>query len=204
MLFIKKKSTFFLIFWRYLSRATGIIITFLVVLMAIKFFIFDTGKVDGPSMEPNFSDDQIFIINKFIYLFRQPERYDVVQLLDLSAKKLILKRVIGLPGETVVIRRGKVFIENRKDDDASDSAESAALYEPYLAQGIYTKLMAQQGAVSWVIPQDHYFVLGDNRPRSSDSRVWGAIHRSDIVGLVVFKLPHRDVSSLSLNRPVAQ
>lgn len=167
------------VFERYLARVLGTLVIGVVLFMFVRFFFISPGRVNGPSMEPAFVDDQLFFVNKNIYLLRKPARFDVIQVIDPGSQKLILKRILGLPGEIVVIKRGKVFITPPDSTEAIELDESA-----YLGSSVYTKVVGQQGAQRYLVGRDYYFVVGDNRPNSIDSRIYGPVHRSVIVGRV--------------------
>lgn len=156
---------------------------FILGIFIIRFFIFSPGAVNGPSMEPNFIDENLFFVNRIQYLFQKPERFDVVQFIEAKGDSLILKRIIGLPGETVVIRHGKVFIKKVGSAIEEELDESS-----YLSSKVYTDLALRNTENTFIVPENSYFVLGDNRPRSIDSRYWGSIHRSQIIGHI-YSLP---------------
>lgn len=123
-------------------------------------------RVIQTSMEPNFRDGQYLVVNKLAYRLHPPERGDVIIFHPpTNPEKEYIKRVIGLPGETVEIREGYVYVDGRR------------LEEPYIVQ------VNRRG--SWgpsIVGQDEYFVLGDNRSNSSDSRNWGMLSRQNIIG----------------------
>lgn len=153
---------------------------FLFVLMFARFFILSPGTVDGPSMEPTFLDqDRIFVI-KSSYIFKSPKRFDIVQIISPYKDKYIIKRIIGLPGETVSVKQGKIFItlNNGKEHPLDESR--------YLSAYIYTEVPGQRGVAQFVVGENEYFLVGDNRGSSADSRVFGSIHRSDIIGRVIY------------------
>ena len=168
-----------LAFERYFWHIVGAIATFIFILLVVKFFFFDFGRVDGQSMEPTFIDDQVFLINRLTYLFAAPERYDIVQIVDPVNKKLIVKRVLGLPGEVITIKQGKVW----KQQGARAAIEEVD--ERYLPAEVYTNIIAQSHPARYLVEDNHYFVLGDNRGNSTDSRVFGPVDRSVIVGKVL-------------------
>ncbi len=123
-------------------------------------------RIEGYSMEPNLHAGQYLIVNKFVYNWlHPPQRGDIIVFeYPRSRDRDFIKRVVGLPGEKVEIRSGRVFI----NDQAMD--------EPYLNT---------LGNYNWgpqVIPPDQYFVLGDNRNNSSDSHTWGPLPKKDIIG----------------------
>lgn len=122
--------------------------------------------VEGSSMEPNFHTGQMLIVSRLSYKLSTPQRGDVIvfQYPDNPVDDYI-KRVIGVPGDTVEIRDSHVLINGQ------------AIAEPYLTNDTTE---TQRG--KWVVPSDSYFVMGDNRPHSSDSRSWGMLSREFIIG----------------------
>ena len=139
--------------------------------MIIIVFFYQPVKVEGTSMAPLLSDQERIFINKFVYHFEPIERGDVVVFwYPLDRTKSFIKRVVGLPGDEVEIRRGRVFINGK------------SLEEPYVpSQYIDT---AAYGPVQ--IPRDEYFVMGDHRISSNDSRIFGPVPSAFIYGKAVF------------------
>lgn len=162
---------------QYLGRTVAVTLNILVIILVARFFLFEPGQVNGQSMEPTYYDEHRFLVNKFIYLFNPPERFDVIQFYDEKSEQFFVKRVVGLPGETVVIKRGSVFIHS------SDGTE-VKLEEPYLSPESLTSVEFG-GQNEFMVPEHSYFVLGDNRLFSQDSREFGSIHRRLILGKVI-------------------
>ncbi len=179
---MKKKFYRWQIFERYLGMVFLSLATLMMVVLAIKFFVISPGRVNGRSMEPNFSDENIFFVNRLSFLLHQPERFDVVQVIEPIEKKLIIKRIIGLPGEIVVIKRGKVFVTKDLHSVEIELDESK-----YLASSIYTTVPIQDKPIKYLVGDDQYFIMGDNRMHSTDSRAYGPVGREVIVGKVVVK-----------------
>ncbi len=145
----------------------------------IRFFVAAPYVVSGASMEPNFDNWHYLIIDRITYDIGNPQRGDVI-VFDLpeDPSRSLIKRVIGLPGETVVLQGDNVTIINEKHPDG------LTLTEPYLDPrnlGGYSNMRVTLGP-------DQYFVLGDNRRVSADSRLWGTLPRKDIVGRVLLRL----------------
>jgi signal peptidase I len=138
-----------------------------VLLTAIIFLLVNTAtgrfRIEGQSMEPNLHDNEYVLIDKVSYLLHPPERGDVVVLLRPGERDYI-KRIIGLPGDTVEVRSGQVVVNG------------VILEEPYINQAIRVDIAARQ------VEPDRYFVMGDNRNNSSDSRSFGTVAAKDIVG----------------------
>lgn len=138
----------------------------------IRYYLFKPFYVKGASMEPNFYEKEYLIIDELSYRFRPPERGEVIVFkYPENPKEYFLKRVIGLPGETIKISSGQVSIIN------NDHPEGILIDESYLPDGLQTV-----GERTIKISDTQYFVLGDNRPNSYDSRRFGPIERSAIVG----------------------
>ena len=147
-----------------------------VVVIPIRLFIVSPFVVDGDSMHPTFENLDYLIINEFWYYFAEPARGDVVVFRYPNDPSIFyIKRIIGLPGETVSINRGTVTI-------TTADGEKLLLTEPYIVNedATYTKSVS--------LNKDEYFVMGDNRPNSSDSRVWGPLAKSAIIGRVDLRL----------------
>ncbi len=146
------------------------------VVIPIRTFIVSPFIVDGASMHPTFENLDYLIIDEIVYAFKAPARGEVI-IFRYPANPSIfyIKRIIGLPGETVSINRGAVTIK-------TISGETLSLAEPYIVNedATYTK--------NTTLNAGEYFVLGDNRPNSSDSRVWGPLPRKDIIGRVDARL----------------
>jgi len=155
----------------------------LILGLFVHYFIFTIFIVDGSSMEPSFKDGQYLIVNRLAYLFEKPKRGDVVILrFPGREKEKYIKRVIGLPNETVEIKDGSVFINGEK------------LNETYLKFQTQT-----EPALTETLSENEYFLLGDNRANSNDSRIWGNCPKENIIGKPVFILyPLSDWGPVSL------
>lgn len=139
--------------------------------LAIITFVYQPVKVEGTSMTPGLADQERIFINKFIYKFSSIERGDIVVFrFPRDTRKSFIKRVVGLPGETVEIRRGTVLVNDQP------------LLEPYLTE----EDRDQSNSPRMRLPAGQYFVLGDRRRSSNDSRTWGTVHRDYIYGKAVF------------------
>lgn len=161
----------------YLGRITGIIVHTVFVIIIIRFFVLEPGLTDGTSMDPTVRDNTSFFVEKISPIIVPPQRYDIVQHIEpISRDKILVKRVIGLPGETVTIKQNAIYI-------APPDGVEYRLNEPYLHPQtiISVPYRAQR---EFMLSENEYFVLGDNRPFSSDSRAYGPVHRSLITGKV--------------------
>ena len=160
--------------------------TVLGVAFMIRFFLIQPFYVSGPSMNPTFENNQYIIVDQVTYHFRAPRRGDVIvfkwpQNVAIS----FIKRIIGTPGETVEVKNGRVYIYNQQNPNG------VLLTEKYL-NGVTTPTDTRR-----TLGKDEYFVMGDNRHNSSDSRIWGPVARHLIVGKVwVVIYPFEDFRSV--------
>jgi signal peptidase I len=148
----------------------------IVVVVPIRLFVISPFVVDGESMEPTFQNLDYLIVDELAYDFHAPARGDVIVFrYPLDPSIFYIKRIIGLPGETVSITQGIVTI-------TETNGQKITLNEPYVVNedATYSENIS--------LTSDEYFVMGDNRPNSSDSRVWGPLPRKDIVGRVDLRL----------------
>lgn len=144
----------------------SVLLAFIVIV-----FLYQPVQVEGTSMMPRLENHERIFINKFVYRFEPIERGDVVVFwYPLDTSKSYVKRVIGLPGEWVTIQDGRVLVNGM------------ALSEPYVLPGY----LDHQSYPTVHVAADHYFVLGDHRGSSNDSRVWGTVDRRYIYGKAVF------------------
>jgi signal peptidase I len=147
----------------------------LLLAFGIKYFIIQPFIVDGNSMLPNFENNEYLLVEKISYRFNQPARGDVIVFHPPGiASENYIKRIVGLPGETVEIKENIITIFN------SDHPSGVALNEPYIPSSSQTLTESKDAKFS--IGQDEYFVLGDNRQHSSDSREWGKLPKTNIIG----------------------
>lgn len=166
----------------------------LVIIVPIRVFLFQPFFVQGASMEPNFKDGDYLVVNEMGYKqtsvdagpahlftvgsFKELNRGDVVVFrYPLNPSQFFIKRVIGLPGETVKVEAGKVTIYNKENANGLVLDESG-----YLPAGLMTN-----GAVTMTLDNKDYFVLGDNRQFSHDSRAWGPLPENDVIGKVLIR-----------------
>jgi len=140
----------------------------LIIFLVIRFAI-QSYRVEGISMQPGLQTDEYVMVNKIAYLFHAPERGDVIVFhYPLDTTKDFIKRVIGVPGDTISYDSQTVTVDN------------VVLNEPYLSHAVNPSAVKP-----FIVPQNDYFVMGDNRPVSDDSRSWGFVPSYDIVGKAV-------------------
>lgn len=147
------------------------------VFMMIYVFLAQPHKVDGKSMYPNFHDQEFILTDKISYRKSDPKRLDVIVFhAPPPYDSDFIKRVIGLPGEKIRLSSGSVFINDKKLDEIYIPTEYQTTERSFLREG-----------VDYHIPEGYYFVMGDNRDGSSDSREWGPISKNAIVGRAVVR-----------------
>jgi signal peptidase I len=147
------------------------------IFIVVYLFIIQPNQIKGSSMFPTFQNGNYIFTSKVTYKLRQPIRGDVVVFHAPTIPDLeYIKRVFGLPGDTILIQDKQVLVNGN------------AINEPYIADFTTVGLagFAQEG-VPIVVPEGYYFVMGDNRPRSSDSREFGPISYQSIIGQVIFR-----------------
>ncbi len=159
-----------------------------VVVFAIAIFLFlyllvlQPHKIKGQSMEPNFQDGEFLLTDKVTYRFSKPKRGDVIVFeAPGTNNEEFIKRIIGLPGDDVTVVNGKVSINEQ------------LINEDYLPDTFTTEggMFLKEGQTV-TVPEDHYFVMGDNRIASSDSRTWGFVAKDKITGrawIIYWPLP---------------
>ena len=164
----------FVALWETLEVALVAIVTVLI----IRTFLIQPFLVSGASMEPNYFGGDYLIIDEITYRFREPQRGEVVVFRYLDDKKtFFIKRIVGLPGERVKIANGKVTIFNEEHKNG------LVLNENYILQKEITS-----GNIDTTLSDSQYFVLGDNRLHSFDSRGWGPLPEDNLIGIVRLRL----------------
>lgn len=150
----------------------------LLIVIPIRWFVAQPFIVRGASMEPTFLNNEYLIVDQLSYRFEEPERGDVIILrYPKDPDVFFIKRIIGLPGETVEIIGKRVLIQR------GTGVEPLTVDQSFID---VSRMRDEYGV--YPLKDDEYFVMGDNRIESSDSRSWGALPREDIVGKAIVRL----------------
>jgi len=161
--------------WALFEVVETVVIAVVAVIL-VRTFIAQPFLVSGSSMEPGFQNGDYLLVDELAYRFREPARGDVVVFkYPLDPRSYYIKRVIGLPGERVVVDGSAVTVYMK-------DGKTEALKESYVAR------MSSIEKGDYAVKDGEYFVMGDNRDFSYDSRRWGAMPASDLIGLVRFRL----------------
>lgn len=167
---LREAGTFF---W----ETAKVIIISLAIILPIRFYVAQPFYVKGASMEPSFYDHEYLIIDEFSYHFRNPHRGEVVVFrYPENPDQFFIKRVIGLPNERITISQGTIMVY------PEGTTKPLLIQEPYLDSSTRTA-----GDIDLLLQEGEYYVLGDNRSASFDSRSFGPLGRSFVIGRVVFR-----------------
>jgi signal peptidase I len=163
------------------------------IFMMIYMFLFQPHKVDGNSMYPNFHNQEYILTDKITYRRRDPVRGEVVVFHAPPPNDAdFIKRIIGMPGESIMVQGGRIYVNGKQVKEAYLPPSLATSEKSFLREG-----------VQYTIPNGFYMVFGDNRNFSSDSREWGPVAKKAIVGKAIFRywppksgvfgiIPHQD------------
>lgn len=155
-----------------------VLVISLIIVLPIRFFVAQPFIVRGASMEPSFEDGEYLVVDELSYRFSPPGRGEtIIFRYPFDPRQFFIKRIIALPGETVIIRDGNIRIIR------SESNREELLLENYLPKGVETG-----PDIRVTLKVNEYFVLGDNRSNSSDSRVWGPLRKEYVVGKAFLRL----------------
>src|SRR3989338_3229781 len=154
-----------------------VVVISLAIIIPVRYFLIKPFYVKGASMEPNFHDYEYLIIDEITYRLNEPQRGDVVVFkYPFATREYFIKRIIALPDERIEISNGKIHIYNK------DNPEGIVLEEKYLPLGTITP-----GQIDVILSPSEYYLLGDNRPSSLDSRAFGPLERKYIVGRTLLR-----------------
>jgi signal peptidase I len=143
-------------------------IIIIAVIVLIRIYILTTTEVIGPSMEPNLYDNNILLVDQVTQKFDEYKRFDVI--VFIKSPSYLIKRVIGLPGETIQYIDNKLYVNNKEVKETFNINGRTKDFGPV------------------IVPKNKYYVLGDNRIDSTDSRVFGAIDKDKIIGKPFFRI----------------
>lgn len=169
---LTEKEQFKSQFKDFIWETLKVIIISLVIIIPVRYFLIQPFYVKGASMEPNFYDHEYLIIDEISYRLSEPERGDVVVFrYPYNPSQYFIKRIIGLPGETLKLENGQITIINNQNP------KGFILNEDLYLPNIFT-----HGNETITLGTDEYYILGDNRSSSLDSRSFGPIKKDDIIG----------------------
>ncbi len=159
----------------YVLEAVEILVIAVAIAFGIRTFIAEARYIPSGSMLPTLKIDDRLMVEKITYYFRRPERGDIIvfnptdRLIEQKFRDAFIKRVIGVPGDKIEVKEGKVFVNDQP------------LVEDYILEP------PSRNSPPMIVPPDQYFVMGDNRNSSYDSRFWGAVPRDRIIGKASFR-----------------
>lgn len=147
------------------------------IFIVVYYFIMQPNEIRGASMDTTFRNGEYILISKLSYKFGMPTKGDVVVFRSPDNKDIeYIKRIIGLPGDRVMVLGGDVYVNGVKFPDSFAQHPTTTTEGGFLSEG-----------QEITVPAEHLFVMGDNRPRSSDSRVFGPVPFSDVIGKVFYR-----------------
>ena len=166
-------------FFSYVFELIKVVVISLAIIIPVRYYLIQPFYVKGASMEPNFYDKEYLIIDEISYRFHTPVRGDIIVFkYPRNPQEYFIKRVIGLPGEKVQIKDGFAYVYNQ------DNPSGVKLEEPYLFTGDKTYGLNEEIVT---LNDSEYYVLGDNRNSSKDSRSFGAVDKKFITGKVLLR-----------------
>ena len=173
------------IIWDFILDFLETVVVSLAIFVLVYKFLFQPHQVDGRSMEPTFHNGEYILTDKVSYRMHSPKRGDIIVFHSPQDERIdFIKRIIAVPGDTVMIKNKQVYLNGQPLD------------EPYTNDGITPQDSFLREGRSVEVPSGNYIVMGDNRLHSSDSRHWGFITADEIVGRVFFRYWPLDVFGL--------
>lgn len=181
----------------FLLDSLKILLIALAIVIPVRMLLFQPFMVKGASMEPNYHSGDYLIIDELSYKLREPQRGEVIVFnYPLNPSYRYIKRIIGLPGETIEIKSGEVFISGA-DGEVREIDESLYLSAETREEWINTNYSPL------FLKENEYFVMGDNRNNSSDSRVWGILPFKNITGRVLLRVSPYELLVNTLSQETA-
>jgi len=179
---------FFLFVWEIVK----VVCISLAIILPVRYYLIQPFYVKGDSMIPNFHDKQYLIVDEISYRIAAPERGQVIVFrYPRDPQEYFIKRIIALPGEEVQFKDGKVIVYNQANPDG------LTLNEKYLPSDLLTE---NDNTEKIQVPANEYFVLGDNRSNSKDSRSFGPVDKSFVIGKILFRgWPIKDITVFNSN-----
>lgn len=163
--------------WLFFLDFLETIVVSLAIFAVVYIFLFQPHQVDGKSMEPNFQNGEYILTDKLSYRFHDPKRGDVVVFHSPQDERSdFIKRIIGVPGDTVRVEGGYVYLNDKKLEEGYINEPGDVLSGRFMREGLEI-----------LVPESQYLVMGDNRGHSSDSREWGLVTSTGIVGRAFFR-----------------
>jgi len=156
-----------------LSSLVTVVLLGILSYFIVSHFFFQSVTVSGRSMYPTLFDNGNYWLNRVVYWKHDPQRSDIVAVKDPEDGVLIVKRIIGMPSDSIYLYHGQVYVNG------------LLLNEPYLSEKMPTYAYEKSENEFFVVGKNEYFVMGDNRKNSCDSRTFGPIPRQNIIGKVV-------------------
>jgi signal peptidase I len=163
--------------WLFFLDFLETIVVSLAIFAVVYIFLFQPHQVDGQSMVPNFHNGEYILTDKISYRFHTPKRGDVVVFHSPQDERVdFIKRIIGVPGDTIKLTGGYIYLNGQKLEEKYVNDPGQILAGRFLREGVEVE-----------VPLGQYFVMGDNRNHSSDSREWGLLSLNGIVGRAFFR-----------------
>ncbi|MBU0722527.1 signal peptidase I [Patescibacteria group bacterium] len=166
-------------FFSYVFALIKAVVISLAIIIPVRYYLIQPFYVKGASMEPNFYNNEYLIVDEISYRFHEPARGDIIVFrYPRNPQEYFIKRVIGLPGEKIQIKDGFAYVYNQANP------QGLKLVETYLPAGDKTYNLNEEIII---LSDSEYYVLGDNRNASKDSRSFGPVDKSLIIGRVLFR-----------------
>lgn len=178
----------------FLLDSLKILLIALAIVIPVRMLLFQPFVVKGDSMEPNYHSGDYLIIDELSYRLRDPERGEVIVFkYPLNTSYRYIKRIIALPGETIDLKNGEVYVSRAGSEPTKVSEDL------YISDATREKWKTRLDYGPVTLKADEFFVMGDNRNYSSDSRTWGVLPMKDITGRVVLRVSPFEVLLNTVN-----